>query len=177
MGRPRLENKQQQLTVALPPETRIHLTETARAEGRSIAEEVRQRLNKTIEWDKLDPVTVELIEGLERIATLLRTDFGAEWHDNPRAHEAFVTAVNQRLGAYAPPPEQLRTAASELFGPLDPPETVGRLRERDDWQRHQYGFLIAGQKQRVRHDFAPLVREVEAAYNRAEKAKQESNHD
>ena len=52
MGRPRLENKQQQLTVALPPETRIHLTETARAEGHSIAEEVRQRLNKTIEWEQ-----------------------------------------------------------------------------------------------------------------------------
>jgi hypothetical protein len=139
MGRPPLEKKQRQLAVALPEEARSHLETAAKASGRSIAEEIRRRLALTFEQDALDPVTREMLEGLERIAASLRQVFGAEWYADSRVHEGFMNAVAQRLDRYAPPPTDILrgSAASELLGEseLAASETVkaiARLREKDD---------------------------------------------
>jgi hypothetical protein len=163
MGRPPLEKKQQQLTVALPPEVRIHLDAAAKAGDRSIAEEVRRRLDKTIQSDRRDPVTTELIEGLEHIAALLRLDFDREWYENARAHEAFVTALNQRLAGYAPPPLEGSAAVDlGLVGPTDPPETIGRMRERDDQRLSGYRYLHETQERATRRRMARFAKSIKA---------------
>jgi hypothetical protein len=163
MGRPPLEKKQQQLTVALPPEVRVHLDTAAKTGDRSIAEEVRRRLDKTIHSDRRDPITTELIEGLERIAALLRLDFGKEWYENTRAHEAFVTALNQRLAGYAPPPLEGSAAVDlGLVGPTDPPETIGRMRERDDQRLSGYRYLHEAQQRRADRRRARFVKSIKA---------------
>src|SRR5262249_5886160 len=148
MGRPPSPKKQKQLAVALPLETRNYLTLAANHSGHSVAEEIRRRIDQTIRWQS-DAPTLELLEGVVNLAAMLREDFGYEWHRSPIAHEAFVVAVNQRLAGYTPPPREGPAASSDLFAlSKEPPETIGRLRERDDWQRNRYPLLLEALERR-----------------------------
>jgi hypothetical protein len=113
--------------------------EQLRSSERGVSEEVRRRVALTFEQDAIDPVTRELRDGLLNIAALLRSDFAADWHALPWAHKAFAAAIVQRLAEYAPP-ERPNLAVDALF---DPPETIGRLRERDDQRAHDYPQLKA----------------------------------
>jgi hypothetical protein len=153
MGRPPSEKKQRQLAVALPPDTRAHLDATAKAGNRSVAEEMRRRIDKSIDWEKFDEVTMELLEGIKQMSALLSQDFGMEWHEHPRAHEAFKVAVAQRIAEYAPPPSAPSAAASDLglVRSTDPPDTIGRMRERDDRNISGYGHLHKAQQRRATH--------------------------
>jgi hypothetical protein len=110
---------------------------------RGLSDEIRDRIERTFKEDQIDPVTREFRDGLINIAELLRLDFGAEWHNSTRAHQAFAAALVQRLAAYAPPPDQPSAAVEALF---DQPETIGQLRERDDRRAHAYQHLEAAQK-------------------------------
>lgn len=110
---------------------------------RGISDQIRERLEQTFAEDDLDGVTRELRDGLVNIAARVRADFGCEWHMMPRAHQAFAAALTQRVAGYAPPPREAPAAASDLmfFGPDDEPETIGRMRERDDQRAHNYQHL------------------------------------
>jgi hypothetical protein len=109
---------------------------------RGISDQIRERLERTFAEDDLDAITREFRDGLMNIAVRVRADFGCEWHMMPRAHQAFAAAVAQRVAGYAPPPNE-SAAASDLmfFGPNDEPETIGRMRERDDQRAHDYPHL------------------------------------
>jgi hypothetical protein len=122
---------------------------------RGLSDEIRDRLERTFKEDAIDAVTRELRDGLTNIAANLALDFGAQWHASPRAHEAFAAAIAQRVAAYAPPPRD-GVGASDLFGPADPPETIGRLRERDDQRTHGYEHLGSAQKSKT----ARLLRHI-----------------
>jgi hypothetical protein len=130
-----------QIGVRLDPAVADRL----RGGPRGLSDEIRERLERTFKYDDVDPVTRELVEGLINIAALLRVDYRAEWHTWPRAYEAFSAAVAQRLVGYAPPPGVMTDAASEMLGANDSPDTVGRMRERDDQRTHAYQHLTAAQ--------------------------------
>ena len=68
-----------------------------RSGGRSLSDEIRDRLERTFKEDALDPATRELRDGLLNMAAALRPDFEAEWHSSPYAHAAFAEAVMRRL--------------------------------------------------------------------------------
>ncbi len=120
-----------------------------RASEHGLSDEIRQRLERTFKYDKVDPVTRELVEGLVNIAALLSVDFGAEWHAWPRAYEAFFSAVKQRIAAYAPPPGVMTGAGATMDILRDEPaETIGRMRERDDQRAHPYKHLADAHKRR-----------------------------
>jgi hypothetical protein len=131
--------------VVLSPEVRDKLKQSERG----LSEEIRERIERTFKYDEVDPVTRELVEGLINIAALLRIDFGAEWHRMPRAYEAFATAAAQRLAGYALPPDIVADTTSEMLTENDLPETVGRMRERDDQRAHVYRHLAAAQKRKT----------------------------
>jgi hypothetical protein len=115
--------------------------------GGSLSDEIRERLKRTFTEDDLATATRELRDALVHLAAKLRADYGnREWWESAYAHEAFVAAVMQRLAEYAPtPPSQKGGAVSDLF---DPPDMIGRLRERDDRREHSYPQLEAAQKRR-----------------------------
>jgi hypothetical protein len=131
--------------VVLSPEVRDKLKQSERG----LSEEIRERIERTFKYDEVDPVTRELVEGLINIAALLRIDFGAEWHRWPRAYEAFATAAAQRLAGYALPQDIVADTTSEMLTENDLPETVGRMRERDDQRAHVYRHLAAAQKRKT----------------------------
>lgn len=124
------------------------ILERLSAGDRGVSDQIRERLERTFAEDDLDATTRELREFIASIASVLRADFGCEWHEYPRVHQAFSAAVAQRIAAYKPPARELPVAASDLlyFGPDDAPETIGRMRERDDRRAHAYPKLEAAEK-------------------------------
>jgi hypothetical protein len=125
------------------------IADRLRASERGLSDEIRERLERTFKYDEVDPVTRELVEGLINIAALLRIDFGVEWHAWPPAMQAFAEAVKERVVAYRLPPGILTGAgaAAEMLRD-EPPETIGRMRERDDQRAHPYKHLADAQKRR-----------------------------
>jgi hypothetical protein len=122
------------------------IVERLNAPDRGLSDQIRERLLRTFADDDLDAATRELCEFVVNIAAKLRADFGCEWHYAPRAHEAFAAAVADRIGIYKPP---LTGGASDLvyWGPTnDPPDVLGRLRERDDRRTHDYPSLRAAEE-------------------------------
>ncbi len=131
--------------------------------GRSLSDEIRDRLKRTFKEDELDPPTRELRDGLVNLAAKLRVDYAHhEWHALTPAHEAFVAGVVQRLAQYAPPPQEQGPAAAELLLPSGPPETIGRIREQDDRRENSYPQLQAAQERRSKQKWATAARHMRA---------------
>jgi hypothetical protein len=117
------------------------ILERLRGSGRGLSDEIRERLERTFKEDAIDPAMRELRDALPRIAEALHREYGAEWHEWPQAHAAFVAAALARLAGYAPPVRQPETAVEVLSNPLlapptDSPEVIGRTHERADRRIH-----------------------------------------
>jgi hypothetical protein len=125
------------------------IVDRLRSGPRGLSDEIRSRLDRTFKYEALDPVTRELAEGLVNIATLLRFDFETEWHAWPLAFQAFSTAIKERIAAYAPAVGVMAGsgAARDMLRD-EPPETLGRMRERDDRRAHAYKHLAEAQKRK-----------------------------
>jgi hypothetical protein len=114
-----------------------------------VSEEIRARLMRTFAEDDLDAVTRELRDGLGNLAAKLAADFGNEWHASPRAYEAFAAGVAQRIAGYMPSPKE-GVGASDLFALNEPADMIGRMREHDDRQEHDYPQLKSATARRRR---------------------------
>jgi hypothetical protein len=136
MGRPPLKNKQRQIAVALPPDYRERLEQAACAAQHSIAEEIRLRLERTFNSERLDPPTRDLLPAIPRLAELVRAQTGLDWHVHLEAWLVFRHAIDARLDRLRPPmtsrPSADRTSPlGPLVSPVGPlvssenPETVG----------------------------------------------------
>jgi MoxR-like ATPase len=124
-----------------------------RSGDRALSDEIRDRLQRTFKEDAIDPVTRELCAALLNLAATTRQDSGAEWHKSPYAFQQFTAALMQRLAEYRPAPAPDSEAVADL---TEPPETVGRIRERDDRRAHPYPHLEAAQKRRGAHKLGTL---------------------
>jgi len=104
--------------------------------------EIRDRLEKSLKEDELDPATRELRDALTNIAAVVREDFGADWHASSQALAHFTARLVKRINDYAP---KMGAAAEDLgLGATDAPETIAaiaELRDRDDRRRHHYPVL------------------------------------
>jgi hypothetical protein len=148
MGQPMKEKKRTRgihTAVVLPRD----VLEQLRRSERGVSEEIRRRIALTFEQDSIDPVTRELRDGLVDIAKLLRQDYAVEWYTWPPAYQAFAAAMAKRIAEYAPPPGILASAgATKDMLREESPETIGRMRERDDRRAHAYKHLAEAQKRR-----------------------------
>lgn len=122
MGRPPVEKKQRQFPVALPDEVRERLEAAAKASERSLAEEIRRRLNKSFEADTHDEQTRDLAYAVIWMAEELGRQTGRPWHSTRKSRSALAVAIEHWLEISGP---QESAAVSDLFGPDDPP-TLGR---------------------------------------------------
>jgi hypothetical protein len=141
MGRPPVEAKLRQIPVALSAERRLRLMHLAGARDVSIAQEIRERLDRTFEEDGVEPATRELQDGIRQLADSIRASYAVGWQESSTAHKAFAEAVARRIAAYAPPPdsEPVVTDLGLLTG--DKPEIVGIVRELDDRRANKYPLL------------------------------------
>jgi hypothetical protein len=142
------------LQVGLPGDLRDRIEAAAAKSGNSLGEEIRQRLERTIEEDALDPITRELVTAVVNLAATVQADLCTAWHSHQEVHGAFAVAIAQRLAAYQPLPKSpeeifnlLRAtglgdlAASAVRLAMQSPSAIGAVIERADQRTHTYEHL------------------------------------
>jgi hypothetical protein len=116
-----------QLKVSLPEELRAKLGTASAASGRSLADEIRTRVERTFEQDAIDAPTRDLAADVVWIADQIARDTGSAWHRKPKAREALVAALQTYLAITEPPPEGPIPGVSDLIDAfIDDPPTLGR---------------------------------------------------
>ena len=124
---------QQQFKITLGEDLRAKLDQTSTFNQRSIAEEIRQRLEMSFAIQG-DGHTLDLIYALLFVAHETMRDFGSTWWGDERARSAFMAAVADQILSYPINPKDhiaahpLITLATreQQAGPDDPPEVIGR---------------------------------------------------
>jgi hypothetical protein len=123
---------QQQFKITLGEDLRSKLGEVSALNGRSIAEEIRQRLEMSFDIQG-DGHTLDLIYALLFLANETVRDFGSTWWGDERARSAFMAAIADQIQSYpidpntrgARPLITLGTREQQA-GPDDPAEVIGR---------------------------------------------------
>jgi hypothetical protein len=67
-----------------------------------ISAEIRRRLEKSLELDRLTPETRALMDAIANFAVLVRLQTGEKWHSHPAAHLVMQTEITARLGRSKP---------------------------------------------------------------------------
>jgi hypothetical protein len=79
--------------VALDDELRTHLDAAAEKAGRSVAEEIRQRLQATIKDDQRVPELRDLLGDIELLVNLVGDDTGFKWSGHPFAFAVLKAGI------------------------------------------------------------------------------------
>jgi hypothetical protein len=112
-----------QLKVSLPDELRARLDKAAAEAGHSVAEDIRQRLERTLADDAIkgaiDPKTRELTDDIVSLIDRIELDTGSSWHRKTKVHETLALAVQALLATLRPRPET-GVGASDLLFDFDP---------------------------------------------------------
>lgn len=113
-------------------ETYARLQAAADQGGRSVTEEVRQRLAASFEAEEVDPATRQLTTAIAALAGEIGKLCGA-WHADPAGFAAFKTALDLLVAHYRPQGEPTShpkigaSAAALFFDDNISPENVGRV--------------------------------------------------
>jgi hypothetical protein len=123
--------RKRQLGVALDDQVRALLENLASKSDRSIADEIRNRIERTIDQDVFDPATRKLGLAIMELAHGIQENSGCRWYEQPKAHEALAEGVTTLIEGLKPP-----ATAEDQWGP-DDPRTVGRLLARSTLRRRE----------------------------------------
>jgi hypothetical protein len=105
-----------QMGVGFPADLREKLEAAATAAGHSVAEEIRQRVERTFVDEQIDPETHKLMAAVSNLDVLVRLQTNhRSWHSHPGAHRVFRNAIVARLA-------RLKPAGEPAFGPDDLPQ-------------------------------------------------------
>lgn len=127
----------QQFKITLGDDLRAKLDESSKNNQRSIAEEIRQRLE--ISFDiQADANTLDLIYAILFLAHETMRDLGSTWWGDERARSAFLAAVADQIlsheiesSSLAARPLVTLGTREQQAGPDDPPEVIGRALARN----------------------------------------------
>jgi hypothetical protein len=138
--------------VVLPAEMLAELRERGALHGRTMSQEIRERLAGSLFEETRDAKTRQLEAEIVQLASEVLHDFKAHWHAEPRAHKAFLAAVADQIGSYEPP--STPTSGSPDVNDLsDPPDVIGRAlarRYRRDLEAVESARMAARQSQRIK---------------------------
>lgn len=128
---------QQQFKITLGEEIRSKLDEYSKYNQRSIAEEIRQRLEMSFDL-QADANTLDLIYAILFLAHETMRDLGSTWWGDERARSAFMAAIADQILSYTLDPSALGARPLITLGtreqqaaPDDPPEVIGRALARN----------------------------------------------
>jgi hypothetical protein len=119
-----------QFKITLGDELREKLDEACSISMRSVAEEIRQRLEMSFDLQG-DERTLDLIYAMLFLAQAIELDFDRPWWRNEKARSAFLAAVADQITSYAidsaePPSRTQRKQVTD-----DPPDVIGRTLARN----------------------------------------------
>jgi hypothetical protein len=122
---------QQQFKVTLGDDLRAKLDEASSLNQRSIAEEIRQRLEMSFDIQG-DPNTMDLVYATLCLAQETVRNFGVAWWGDERARSGFIAAIVDQILSYpideTSPRAPLLTLPKreQQTGPDDIAEVIGR---------------------------------------------------
>jgi hypothetical protein len=107
MARPKSPAKSIHTTIRLPEDLHQRLTLGAKRlptlTGHvSLADEIKQRLEWSFEWEDKDPPTLDLVRATMQMGGLIYGDTGAPWHANAYLRTALAEAVAAWLAERVP---------------------------------------------------------------------------
>ena len=144
-----------QLKVALPDDLRARLETASSRSGRSLADEIRARVEASFAQEAVDKPTRDFLEGVALMPAEIELETGAAWHKHAGAHAVFTQAILSRL-------EELKPKGSTAFGDRphatvfdDDPNQLGlmieyRLRRYPDFTNSPSRQLMEDEHQRAR---------------------------
>jgi hypothetical protein len=155
-----------QMKVALPDHLRARLNAASEKSGRSIAEEIRARVEQSFTRDAVaDTATRDFLEGVALMAAEIERETGANWHQHAGAHETLEWAIKFRL-------RELKPKGSTEFGDRRPhatlfytdPYQLGpiievRLRRMPDFTNSDTRRFMEEEHQRLRAENEQLKRD------------------
>lgn len=94
-GRPKIEGEE--VVFRLKTDLAGPLAKAASANGRTMSEEIRNRLAGSFAQPNTDEETARVGRALEFIGRLVSEGFGVAWHQDAKAHAALVEAINLYL--------------------------------------------------------------------------------
>src|SRR5438067_6555363 len=111
--------------VALRLPRELHAQLKKAAAGRSVSEEMRARLEKSLlrDW-RDDAPTRRLTEAIAELARNVKPYYG-DWHENPYAFAVFKYAVETLLSKMRPKGEPVAPSSTDEWLPGDTPENAG----------------------------------------------------
>ena len=120
-----------QFKVTLGDNLREKLDDACSISLRSVAEEIRQRLEMSFDFEGRQKTLDLIIDAL--FAREIELDFGWTWWSNEKARSAFLAAVADQITSRAidsaEPPSRIARKHDSM--PNDPPEVVGRTLARN----------------------------------------------
>jgi hypothetical protein len=134
-----------QLKVSLPDEIRDQLERTAEAEGTSLGEVVRRRLELGFKAEEADQPTRDLMDTVKALANMIERDTGRPWYLHRAASGVLLRALVARFARWVPQegeaqfkPEELPTAGRLLMGATEV-ETIALALEALEAQQRYRG--------------------------------------
>jgi hypothetical protein len=111
--------------VALRLPRELHAQLKRAAAGRSVSEEMRARLERSLLRDLADDApTRALTEAISELARNVKAYYGG-WHENPYSFAVFRVAVDTLLSKMRPKGEPVEPESSDEWLPGDTPESAG----------------------------------------------------
>jgi hypothetical protein len=136
----------QRLKIALPDELRARLDAASAKSGRSVAEEIRSRVETSFAQEAVDKPTRDFLEGVPEMAIATELEMGSAWHKHAGAHYAFGEVISTRLERFRPkgpiemPPQNARPLATVTpVGKKDAKSLLEMLARSIEFQLHQFG--------------------------------------
>jgi plasmid stability protein len=129
------DHKMQRLKIALPEELRAQLDAASAKSGRSVADEIRRRVEASFAHEAVDKPTRDFVDGIALMPAEIERETGGVWHKHADAWDYFRRWIERRLIKMEPP--QVSTAPRAQPHPTtanrDPEHLIG-------WWEIQLGF-------------------------------------
>jgi len=127
-----------QLKVALPDDLRARLDAASEKSGRSVADEIRTRVERSLELDAIDKPTRDFIVGIALMPAEIERETGAAWHKHAGAWLALRQAILSRLKRLEPKGSVAFGKRPHQSGPGDVPEDIGMWAESHLWENPNF---------------------------------------
>ena len=106
-----------QLKITLDDDQRSQLDRATEQSGKSLSEEIRDRLSLSFLFEMRGQDTSDLLIALLRIAAVVESEIGFDWSESEKARATFVAATVDQIMSY-----EFRT------NPNSAPQLVGASR-------------------------------------------------
>jgi hypothetical protein len=124
--------------LTLPEEVRRRVEKAARKAGHGITEEIGQRLERTLRNDAIDPETRKLTDTIGLLAHLVKIQTGHAWFSHPGAASVMKHAIDERLA-------RTKGGSGEaVFGPDELPPNEKRYLGAISDDPRVMGSILAG---------------------------------